>query len=289
MLKNIYLIEEKNYTVQELDLLFPGQAIVAVDFAVSGIERSFIKNGLHTVGLVSNCDHHIPVSQFEKVVSSTNLAICYVNQYGKLPEKTVVVINHVDCDSVLASLILKGFLPTDDKFGNAAIAADHTGEENDIADLLNSLQKFKSLNYSVNNLMLFLGEDQIPKKVLDLIEIRRDDRKRAWELVENAGLEFLDGVYYGTLNRKIDGAFLPALLPDAKIILIFTPLNGDASRLEVKVRLGFNAPEGKHLNNIGIKEFDPAYGGRWNAGSNKRGGGTSLKPLDYVKEILKRI
>lgn len=290
MLNQIYLIDEKNcYAVQDIEQLFPDQKVMVVDFAISGIEKYSFVNGLYSVGLISNCDHHIPMRQFERVVSSTNLAIDYVNSYGILSEETTVVINHIDCDSCLASLILKGILPADDKFGLAAIAADHTGEANPIADLLNSLQKFRNLEFSVSNLFALLANEELSEKVIAEIEIRENDRKKAEEMVRNAELNFLDGVYYGTLEKKIDGAFLPALLPDAKVILVFNPLSADPTKLEVKARLGFSAPEGVHLNNLGIHEFDSAYGGRWNAGSNKRGGGTNLSPLEYVEEVLKRI
>ena len=39
-----------------------------------------------------------------------------------------------------------------------------------------------------------------------------------------------------------------------------------------------------HPNQHKIKLFDPNYGGRWNAGSNGRGGGTSLEPRNICSK-----
>ena len=56
----------------------------------------------------------------------------------------------------------------------------------------------------------------------------------------------------------------------------------------MKVRLGAGAPQGMTLQGLGIETFDPAYGGRWNAGSNKRGGGTTLQPAQYAERLRER-
>ncbi len=39
------------------------------------------------------------------------------------------------------------------------------------------------------------------------------------------------------------------------------------------------------LNRLGIESFDAAYGGRWNAGSNKRGDGTTTSPDAYARAL----
>ena len=41
------------------------------------------------------------------------------------------------------------------------------------------------------------------------------------------------------------------------------------------------APPWLSLQQLGIHEFDPAYGGRWNAGSNNRSGGTPMSSEEY--------
>jgi len=54
----------------------------------------------------------------------------------------------------------------------------------------------------------------------------------------------------------------------------------------MKIRLGQAAPAGLMLDKRKIQVFDPNYGGRWNAGSNGRGGGTSLDPRTYVLKLF---
>lgn len=54
-------------------------------------------------------------------------------------DDAVLIIDHLDRDSILSSGILLGRLPPDPRLSEAAITADHTGAENDIADLLQGL------------------------------------------------------------------------------------------------------------------------------------------------------
>ena len=53
----------------------------------------------------------------------------------------------------------------------------------------------------------------------------------------------------------------------------------------MKIRLGMAAAAGCSLQRLGIVSFAPAFGGRWNAGSNKRGDGTDIAPADYAANI----
>ncbi len=63
-----------------------------------------------------------------------------------------------------------------------------------------------------------------------------------------------------------------------------------SSRIErSKIRLGPAAIAGSSLHQLGIREFDPAFGGRWNAGSNTPNLGTSIHPEAYKAELLKRL
>ena len=57
----------------------------------------------------------------------------------------------------------------------------------------------------------------------------------------------------------------------------------------MKLRLGPAAPPGMTLQRLGIQEFDGAYGGRWNAGSNKRGDGTDMSPEAYARVVTERL
>ena len=92
-------------------------------------------------------------------------------------------------------------------------------------------------------------------------------------------------VAVGALEDAIDGGFFAPLLPDAVIIMLASPLSENTELLEVKLRLGRAAPAGLSLHELNIRGFDPAYGGRWNAGSNKREGGTSLTLANYVESL----
>jgi hypothetical protein len=38
-----------------------------------------------------------------------------------------------------------------------------------------------------------------------------------------------------------------------------------------------------------LREFDPVYGGRWNAASNRRGGGTTIDAGHYAAEVRRRV
>lgn len=100
---------------------------------------------------------------------------------------------------------------------------------------------------------------------------------------------WMSDVCYADLPEALDGEFFPALLPRARVIVLFSP-HPDPARRFVKVRVGLAAPPGFSLHNLLIPQFDAGYGGRWNAGSNKRGAtGTPLTPKEYVTHIVKRL
>jgi hypothetical protein len=48
-------------------------------------------------------------------------------------------------------------------------------------------------------------------------------------------------------------------------------------------------PPGFTLHSLGIQLWNPGFGGRWNAGSNKRGGGTTIEPRDYANRLLAKL
>jgi hypothetical protein len=92
----------------------------------------------------------------------------------------------------------------------------------------------------------------------------------------------------GVFDHEIDGEFFPALLPEAALILVAIRMN-TPSRWQMKVRLGTAAAPGLTLDALNISTFDTAYGGRWNAGSNKRGDGTACTPQLYAEELRRRL
>lgn len=148
----------------------------------------------------------------QKHISSTNLAIEWVRTFGPVMDGRVV-INHTDCDSILSSGIMDGSLEPLDKYGQAAIAADHTGEQNDIADILQSLESKKSLTLCQRALFDFEMGNPLNPLVADALAERRRKRKRASEIVSSGGIPISGGLAYACFDEKIDGEFFMPLLP----------------------------------------------------------------------------
>jgi len=281
LLSRIALIPQRPfYTVSELKSL--GKAdkenICICDFYVKDCEKGTLKPWGFIFKHIVIIDHHAPVNQFTKRVSSTNLAILYVRSHGPVPH---VFINHTDCDSVLSSLIMTGILPPLDIFGYAAIAADHTGEENLIADLLQSLDDSRDLNFSVKNLFRVLHGRHPSLKASMLIQKRYRSRRKIRRLVYDGKFLWHGKVAYIVLKKKIEGELVTALIPHAKAICLASRMSN--GKWEVKVRLGLKADG--NLNLLGL----PNFGGRWNAGSTKRSGGTNISPEEYAKIVDSRL
>lgn len=125
-------------TEEVLDLC-PSGEIFACDFYLTGAETWAEKAWGFQRGLVTNVDHHAPVARMRQHLSSTNLALLRVRQEGVVAAGSHIVLNHTDCDSVLSAAVLSGAVEPSDELGVAAIAADHTGEPNAIADLLQTV------------------------------------------------------------------------------------------------------------------------------------------------------
>jgi hypothetical protein len=273
--------------VEIADLLqaFPNRRIVACDFLVEGMLQGEEVPGGYELEGVLNVDHHAPVRCMERHFSSVHLAMAQVHSHGPAEAKAAVVINHVDADSVLSSLIMAGLLQPHPFWGEAGLAADHTGQEHPVADLLQALQSRRDLHLSTRSLgHLLRGLPLEPAALGDLAK-RRSDRERAEALVREGQVHWSGKVAYARIQTKLDAGLLPPLLPEAWVILTFSPMKDREGHLEVKVRQGLAAPEGLSLQRLGIETFDPAYGGRWNAGSNIRGGGTPLSPETYAERV----
>jgi hypothetical protein len=223
----------------------------------------------------------------EKRISSTNLAIAYMNEYGKPPVTASIVINHTDCDSVLTAGILSGDLNVEVAFSEAAIAADHSGAENPVADLLQALRKYRDYNLSVRNLKLLLAGKQLESIGLESLVERKHKRDAAMQSVEK--FKMVGNVAYCELSEDADAELFLPLLPDAVAILLAMPSKQGVNPHDMKLWLGNAAPEGLSLQSLRINEFDPAYGGRWNAGSNRREGGTNIKLEEYAYLVAGRL
>ncbi|MBP6975029.1 MAG: hypothetical protein KBB54_03775 [Candidatus Pacebacteria bacterium] len=269
--------------------------IIVCDFYVDQID-SIGGSKVEPFGLVVeniiNIDHHAPIGSMERQVSSATLAIEFVKREGVLPDAETV-INHTDCDSVLSSSIIRGMLPPEERFSDAAIAADHTGEPNEIADLLQALQEKRDVGYSLHHLSQLLGNAPIDEEVQKLVNKRLHEREEAKGLVENGMFKTIGKVAYAETEAKFDGSFLPALLPESWVIILSYPYKENGAivpyQYETKIRLGKNVPAGFTLQQLKLGETAIHWGGRWNAGSNKRAGGSTLSAEECANIIAEKL
>ena len=75
----------------------------------------------------------------------------------------------------------------------------------------------------------------------------------------------------------------------AAVIMVARPNATTPASWTIKLRLGQSAPPVLTLHSLRITDWDPSFGGRWNAGSNKRGGGTQIDPESYVAHLRARL
>jgi hypothetical protein len=179
---------------------------------------------------------------------------------------------------------MRGIIKPEPRFEAAVIAADHTGKENEIADLLQSFEHEKDISFSMQMLDLFLQDLPLPEKAKSLVEERKRARVKLQKMVSEGVFKMVEGVAYADVDETIDAGLLPALLPAAKAIVIGMP--GKENRTNMKVRLTPASPTGINLGTIGLEE---GFGGRWNAGSNKRSGGTVMTTAAYAKHVSEKL
>lgn len=276
-LNGITLIPAKSVnTIEEL-----GEGIFC-DFYVQGVEtRGQEIIGGYQLGALVNIDHHAPDERMARVISSAPLAIAYRAKNG-VTERRRVVINHTDADSILSSGIITGALECEERFARSAIAADHTGEVDDIADLLQPLAVFRDKEFSFRNLELLLQGGTLEQKAEEARARRKEDRKTCAQVADRFELRghvyFLGGQHFSEVEL-----FLP-LFPKAEILLLHYP-SKIAGKNEIRVRLGPNAPKGLWLNKLGL----PNFAGRWNAGSSRRSEKTELTVEQYTDIINQKV
>jgi hypothetical protein len=271
--------------------------ILACDFYIAGAELGIdVPGGYRLAERVLNSDHHAPTARMARPVSSTNLALEWHAAHANAPAdsreaagEAVVLVNHTDCDSILSSGIVSGRLDPLLEYGRAALAADHTGEEDEIADTLQALEPWRDVELSFATLRALETGAPLPEQASEALARWRDKRDCAAHYVAE-GTVASDGLMaFGILDHEIDGIFFPPLLPDAVLILLAIPKPNESGTWIMKLRLGARAPEGFTIHDLQIPTLDPAYGGRWNAGSNARAGGTTIPPARYAEELRRRL
>lgn len=281
---------------EEVEAECPGEGdIYACDFKIDGAEVFEHVRGVLKTGRVWNVDHHADLPGNQKHITSTCLATNLLREHkpGRLSR---VVINHTDCDSVLSSALMMGLIEPHPDFETASVHADHTGEAHTIADLLQGLDETRSGNRteeqyleSVRNLKLLRADEPLEPAGAAALAARVRDRKTASEIARSSRMQRDGGVAYVRLDEEIDGSLFLPFLPGASVLMITLAHPGILGNQIVKLRVGPAAPKHLSLHQLSITHFDPAYGGRWNAGSNKRGGGTTISERDYLHEVVKRI
>ncbi len=271
--QNIALIEKRSDNhAAELTATFADRPVCVCDFYVRDSEQGRLDDSgaIELDGLLI-IDHHAPLPRMMSHISSAVIANNYVRQHKPLPAETVIVINHTDADAILSALIMGGYLPPDNIFGQAAIAADHTGEQNNLADLLQALEDDRNLPQSV--------------AVLQKVLARHDDRQTVRELVEAGKVLWADDIACLIVEQKIDAGVVPALLPEARVVIVASPMPpGSTRQWRIRVRLGLQA-DGLLLNTLGL----PDSGGRWNALSTSRLGGTNITPEEYLQRVRQAV
>lgn len=295
---NIYLVPLfSKVKAEELKAMVPDSnsesTVVGLDFAVEGHEQGNeirsereVLLGIKFDNNVINIDHHIPVDEMARPISTTPLVAGYVREHGPVRDSEgKVIINHTDADSILSSLILAGKLDASDiRFSEAAIAADHTGEENSIADLLVALESKRDLQFSIFCLHQLLNGQSLPQEAQELWDKRKQQRQEVKEMVEQGLMQDMgSGVYLIESDQPLRSEFFPAVAKDAAIFVVAVAL--PEGGYEYKVRAGNELPLGKRLNEMGI----PHFGGRWNAGGTKRQGAVFIPPKEYAQMVVERL
>ncbi|MEI8355475.1 MAG: hypothetical protein WCG31_05215 [Deltaproteobacteria bacterium] len=285
----IQLDTSTQYTPGDFDKYRSNGLVYACDFYISGSEEWDSVPGGYQTGWLVSVDHHGSTERMRRQISSTTLAIEHVRRFGPATQSDTVIINHTDCDSILSSRVLSGDIEALDMFNDAAIAADHTGDANEIADLLQALdtEPFRKHEISYVNLQLTLDGkrdlyDPYIRKALDARLAKRDE---ACALVSHNRFVRSGHLAYAILTEKIDGELFIPFIDEALLIMTASPCPVDVNRWIIRLRLGKSAPAGMSLKNINIGSFDRKYSGRWNAGSNNRAGGTSLNPYNYAERL----
>jgi len=279
---NIHLIPlRQTVRLEEVgDEIGGAAAVIIADAYVAGAEDWSAKRwGWATERdgrAILNIDHHAPTVSMRRAVSSGNLALAYVEDHGPLiDDQGKVLINHCDCDSIVSAAVLAGIVPAEPRLGQAVIAADHTGQADEIADALQPLESLRDLALSLATLRRLVEGEPLPEPARGLMEARVRERAEWGGAIGSGGaVRWVEGVALIVRPDRVPAEMLVSLLPDAVAILTCKPADG--GRWISKLRLGAAAPEGLSLLDLGIECFDPAFGGRWNAGSNNRGGGVAL-------------
>jgi hypothetical protein len=297
--------ESGSPTIEEIELAFPrANRIFVADFYLKGIEKTGALlpcgAGYGHGGKVINIDHHAPDEIWERHVSSGVLACKWVREEGVVSATNgdIVVINHTDCDSVLSALILTGVIPAHERFEQAVLDADHRGTPNEIADILQACKSLRKLRLMVEALSCYFQDYALPEVVRKQLEELHESRLAVKLLVERGEFQEQDGVVLINSNRYFESDLFLSHFPDARVLVVGCPSGKNPHITFTRLRLGAGVEQGLSLHRLGVKESDPYFGGRFNAGSNKRGleaavdkgqNPTVVSPEQYFKLLVEKL
>ncbi len=277
-------------TSSDLRRAYPQGPLCVCDFHVEGIEGGaelaygFEKDGILVI------DHHAPVERFARPISSGNLAAIYRDLVGEpISPHVPVIINHLDVDSFVSALIMTGTLPPHPVLEQTVLDADHfCVDGNPFIDLLQSCQSTERLAFAARNVSHLIAGKELDPEALEMLRARAAERDRASQLVQSGLIRREGAVAWGELTVPLESDIVLSVMNEAAIILLFSPNPRDSERWIVRSRLGVSAPKGLKLFDLDLNQLDPNWGGRWNAGSNARAGGSTVAPKDYVEFVNKK-
>lgn len=277
--------------------------LIILDQKVAGIEERgdlrpygyefYLPNATITV-----IDHHVRESSLSEV-STGNLVLEYLRQHPSGPPPgSTIAITHGDCDSVVSAGLMLGALPPLEAFGDAVLSADHTFEANHIGDMLQAIELIpppgelvrltggscdgslsRSIELSFRNLGLLLQGKDLEAPVAEALQGRLAARAGWRERIERGEVQTLGGgtcicVLHEKPKQDPYPEFLKGLLPHASLVLVFHQVPEADDFMQVRAIGGCSFPEMASLGDGTIISGDlvPGFGGRRDAGSNRRGG-----------------
>lgn len=270
------------------------QPILAVDFPVSSENNIQILNksgelcGFEDQELGVACiDLHADDTRMYRYVSATPLICSIVQDFG-LPTRFGyrIAINYTDADSVLSAFIACGLCDANDpRFSEAAMAADHTGKENFIGDILNGIEDKRDVSFSWQSLKAALEGTALPLEAQKGLEKRKRDREYTLNAVQKGCfIQAFPGVYIYQAQEGeslMRTEYVCGAISDARVILTAAK-SRYGEGFDYKARVGLDWPAGKSIQSLGL----PQFGGRWNAGGTVRSlRAVNMSPKEYAKLI----
>jgi hypothetical protein len=290
------ITERKYYSTKDIRAMFPDASkIYVLDFSVVDTElpRFLGPNGeilgyIDSENNVTIIDHHSDHPQFEESISATHQALIAVSNGLRLSDKDIIILNHTDTDSILSTIILTNPDLSDllkARFALATVNADHSGGEDDIVDLIDTVYRKRDPELSINTLEKYLKYgtlEVLSQEIRDAYHERVEYRMRAKEVVKSGQLQHAgNGVYFIKTTEDLQSLHFPAYCRKYEIplsvIIIAKPKNG---KWAMSIRTSDCFPKNTNL----LKLFSDLNLGKYGFGGRNKAGGNS-RIIDNVETI----